>query len=36
MFTLYMLMLLVMFSYRISQTKHEANLEQLARRDVPG
>jgi Na+/melibiose symporter-like transporter len=35
-FTLYMSMLLVMFSYRISQTKHEANLEQLARRDVPG
>jgi hypothetical protein len=35
-FTLYMSMLLVMFSYRISQTKHEANLEQLALRDVPG
>ena len=35
-FTLYMLMLLVMFSYRISQSKHEANLEQLAQREIPG
>jgi len=34
LFVLYVLMLVVMFAYRISQSDHESNVDQLARREA--